>query len=298
MSKRALLFPGQGSQFIGMTEDFNDQGKDTINELNSLLDIDLVNIMYNDDAVNETQYTQPAILMHSVALLAQFQQSFDYCLGHSLGEYSALVASGVLTQEDAVQIVYKRGQLMSAAYPQGVGKMAAIMGAERNVIEAACTAVSNDEHLLNIANINGPGQIVVSGHAQSIDALIDRKQELGLKKIIPLNVSGPFHSELMKVIEAEFRAYLEQFDFQDAHVPVVQNVNALPETDAKRIKENLVKQLYAPVEYTDSIRFLIDQGVTEFIEIGPKKVLTSLVKKIDRNVTVKNITTTNEISEV
>lgn len=298
MSKRALLFPGQGSQFIGMTEDFNDQGKDTINELNSLLDIDLVNIMYNDDAVNETQYTQPAILMHSVALLAQFQQSFDYCLGHSLGEYSALVASGVLTQEDAVQIVYKRGQLMSTAYPQGVGKMAAIMGAERNVIEAACTAVSNDEHLLNIANINGPGQIVVSGHAQSIDALIDRKQELGLKKIIPLNVSGPFHSELMKVIEAEFRAYLEQFDFQDAHVPVVQNVNALPETDAKRIKENLVKQLYTPVEYTDSIRFLIDQGVTEFIEIGPKKVLTSLVKKIDRNVTVKNITTTNEISEV
>ncbi|TDM32595.1 [acyl-carrier-protein] S-malonyltransferase [Macrococcoides canis] len=298
MSKRALLFPGQGSQFIGMTEDFNDQGKDTINELNSLLDIDLVNIMYNDDAVNETQYTQPAILMHSVALLAQFQQSFDYCLGHSLGEYSALVASGVLTQEDAVQIVYKRGQLMSTAYPQGVGKMAAIMGTDRNVIEAACTAVSNDEHLLNIANINGPGQIVVSGHAQSIDALIDRKQELGLKKIIPLNVSGPFHSELMKVIEAEFRAYLEQFDFQDAHVPVVQNVNALPETDAKRIKENLVKQLYAPVEYTDSIRFLIDQGVTEFIEIGPKKVLTSLVKKIDRNVTVKNITTTNEISEV
>ncbi|UTH12497.1 ACP S-malonyltransferase [Macrococcoides canis] len=298
MSKRALLFPGQGSQFIGMTEDFNDQGKDTINELNSLLDIDLVNIMYNDDAVNETQYTQPAILMHSVALLAQFQQSFDYCLGHSLGEYSALVASGVLTQEDAVRIVYKRGQLMSTAYPQGVGKMAAIMGTDRNVIEAACTAVSNDEHLLNIANINGPGQIVVSGHAQSIDALIDRKQELGLKKIIPLNVSGPFHSELMKVIEAEFRAYLEQFDFQDAHVPVVQNVNALPETDAKRIKENLVKQLYAPVEFTDSIRFLIDQGVTEFIEIGPKKVLTALVKKIDRNVTVKNITTTNEISEV
>ncbi|MCO4096371.1 ACP S-malonyltransferase [Macrococcoides canis] len=298
MSKRALLFPGQGSQFIGMTEDFNEQGKDTINELNNLLDIDLVNIMYNDDAVNETQYTQPAILMHSVALLAQFQQSFDYCLGHSLGEYSALVASGVLTQEDAVQIVYKRGQLMSAAYPQGVGKMAAIMGTERNVIEAACTAVSNDEHLLNIANINGPGQIVVSGHAQSIDALIDRKQELGLKKIIPLNVSGPFHSELMKVIEAEFRAYLEQFDFQDAHVPVVQNVNALPETDAKRIKENLVKQLYAPVEFTDSILFLIDQGVTEFIEIGPKKVLTALVKKIDRNVTVKNITTTNEISEV
>ncbi|QTQ09121.1 ACP S-malonyltransferase [Macrococcoides canis] len=298
MSKRALLFPGQGSQFIGMTEDFNEQGKDTINELNSLLDIDLVNIMYNDDAVNETQYTQPAILMHSVALLAQFQQSFDYCLGHSLGEYSALVASGVITQEDAVQIVYKRGQLMSTAYPQGVGKMAAIMGTERNVIEAACTAVSNDEHLLNIANINGPGQIVVSGHAQSIDALIDRKQELGLKKIIPLNVSGPFHSELMKVIETEFRAYLEQFDFQDAHVPVVQNVNALPETDAKRIKENLVKQLYAPVEFTDSILFLIDQGVTEFIEIGPKKVLTALVKKIDRNVTVKNITTTNEISEV
>lgn len=298
MSKRALLFPGQGSQFIGMTQDFNDQGKDTINELNSLLDIDLVNIMYNDDAVNETQYTQPAILMHSVALLAQFQQSFDYCLGHSLGEYSALVASGVLTQEDAVRIVYKRGQLMSTAYPQGVGKMAAIMGTDRNVIEAAVTAVSNDEHLLNIANINGPGQIVVSGHAQSIDALIDRKQELGLKKIIPLNVSGPFHSELMKVIEAEFRAYLEQFDFQDAHVPVVQNVNALPETDAKRIKENLVKQLYAPVEFTDSIRFLIDQGVTEFIEIGPKKVLTALVKKIDRNVTVKNITTTNEISEV
>lgn len=298
MSKRALLFPGQGSQFIGMTEDFNEQGKDTVNELNSLLDIDLVNIMYNDDAVNETQYTQPAILMHSVALLAQFQQSFDYCLGHSLGEYSALVASGVLTQEDAIQIVYKRGQLMSTAYPQGVGKMAAIMGTERNVIEAACTAVSNDEHLLNIANINGPGQIVVSGHAQSIDALIDRKQELGLKKIIPLNVSGPFHSELMKVIETEFRAYLEQFDFQDAHVPVVQNVNALPETDAKRIKENLVKQLYAPVEFTDSILFLIDQGVTEFIEIGPKKVLTALVKKIDRNVTVKNITTTKEISEV
>lgn len=298
MSKRALLFPGQGSQFIGMTEDFNDQGKDTINELNSLIDIDLVNIMHNDDAVNETQYTQPAILMHSVALLAQYQQSFDYCLGHSLGEYSALVASGVLTQEDAVRIVYKRGRLMSTAYPQGVGKMAAIMGTDRNVIEAACTAVSNDEHLLNIANINGPGQIVVSGHAQSIDALIDRKQELGLKKIIPLNVSGPFHSELMKVIEAEFRAYLEQFDFQDAHVPVVQNVNALPETDAKRIKENLVKQLYAPVEFTDSIHFLIDQGITEFIEIGPKKVLTALVKKIDRNVTVKNITTTNEISEV
>ncbi|QQB05721.1 ACP S-malonyltransferase [Macrococcoides caseolyticum] len=298
MSKRALLFPGQGSQFVGMTDDFNERGQKTLEQLNHLFDVDLVHIMQHDEAVNDTKYTQPAIVMHSVVLLEQIQQPFDYCLGHSLGEYSALVASGVLTKEDAVQIVYKRGQLMSEAYPKGVGKMAAVIGTDRLVIEKACEAVSSEDHLLNVANINGPGQIVVSGHAQCIEALIDRKHELGLKKIIPLNVSGPFHSELMKVIEEEFRAYLEQFDFQEAQIPVVQNVNALPEIDAKRIKENLVRQLYSPVEFTDSIRYLIDQGVTEFVEIGPKKVLTALVKKIERNIPVRNITTTNEISEV
>ena len=298
MSKRALIFPGQGSQFVGMTEDFNESAQATLKEMNALLNIDLLSMMHHDERINETTYTQPAILMHSIALLEQYNGKFDYCLGHSLGEFSALVAAGVLTKEAAVQIVYKRGQLMNEAYPNGIGKMAAIMGTKREVIEEACTAISNHEQVLNIANINGPGQIVVSGHSEAIDALVEQKQTLGLKKVIPLNVSGPFHSELMKVIESDFESFINQFEFSDAKVPVIQNVTATPVTNAVEIKANLIKQLYSPVEFTNSIQYLIDNGVTEFVEVGPKNVLTSLVKKINRDVNTINIATTNDLSEV
>lgn len=297
---KVLMFPGQGSQYKGMAQDIyqSQTGKSLLEQYNQSIDADILSIMDSGDGLAETKNTQPAILMHSAAVLAMTNLEFDYVIGHSLGEYSALVAAKVLTAEDALKVVRKRGELMQSAYPPGIGGMAAIMGTDRSVIASACQTLSHDKEKLDIANINCPGQIVVAGHQSLIDQLIEQKSALNIKKIIPLNVTGPFHSSLMQCIEEPFRAFLQTITFNDAAVPVIQNVNALPVTDKEEIKENLIKQLYSPVEFSASVEYLLNQQADTFIEIGPGKVLSGLVKKINRNVDIMQIDTLNQIKEV
>ncbi|WP_239749532.1 ACP S-malonyltransferase [Mammaliicoccus sp. H-M34] len=301
MSKVAIMFPGQGSQKVGMAEDLYQKeinSTSILDRANESLSFDLLEIMFKDpeEILGLTEYTQPALLTHSSALMNALENlNYDFALGHSLGEYSALVSEGVLKFEDAVQIVHKRGTLMSEAFPQGVGSMAAVLGLNIDEVRAICEQLSTEDKLIEPANINCPGQIVVSGHSELIDKLVSEGKSLGAKRVMPLKVSGPFHSSMMKTIADDFENYINQFEWKDANHPIVQNVYAKPETDHKVIKENMVKQLFSPVEFSQSIEYLIDQGVDHFIEVGPNKVLSGLVKKISRDVKITSIQTIDDI---
>ncbi|PNZ30288.1 malonyl CoA-ACP transacylase [Staphylococcus petrasii] len=301
MSKIAIVFPGQGAQKVGMANDlYNEDAKATeiLNSAQEAVDFDLLETMFTDSEgkLGETENTQPALLTHSAALLNALENiNADYTMGHSLGEYSSLVAAGVLNFEDAVKIVRKRGQLMAQAFPNGVGSMAAVLGLSYEEVDTICKDLSTEDELIEPANINCPGQIVVSGHKTLIDKLAEEGKSLGAKRVLPLAVSGPFHSSMMQVIEKDFEAYINQFDWHDAKFPIVQNVNAKGETDAETIKQNMVKQLYSPVQFIKSTEWLIDQGVDHFIEIGPGKVLSGLIKKINRDVKLTSIQTLEDV---
>ena len=279
MGKIAVVFPGQGAQKVGMASDlYNEEERSTrvLNLAQETVDFDLLETMFtdNDGKLGETENTQPALL------------KVDYTMGHSLGEYSSLVASGVLSFEDAVRIVRKRGQLMARAFPNGVGGMAAVLGLDYDDVDKICQTLSTKEQLIEPTNINSPGQIVVSGHKSLIDELVEKGKELGAKRVLPLAVSGPFHSSMMKVIEEDFANFINQFEW---------HVNAKGETDAEVIKRNMVKQLYSPVQFIQSTKWLINQGVDHFIEIGPGKVLSGLIKKINRDVKITSIQTLEDV---
>ncbi|MBU9755402.1 ACP S-malonyltransferase [Staphylococcus aureus] len=301
MSKTAIIFPGQGAQKVGMAQDLynnNDQATEILTSAGNTLDFDILETMFTDEdgKLGETENTQPALLTHSSALLAALKNlNPDFTMGHSLGEYSSLVAADVLSFEDAVKIVRKRGQLMAQAFPTGVGSMAAVLGLDFDKVDEICKSLSSDDKIIEPANINCPGQIVVSGRKALIDELVEKGKSLGAKRVMPLAVSGPFHSSLMKVIEEDFSSYINQFEWHDAKFPVVQNVNAQGETDKEVIKSNMVKQLYSPVQFINSTEWLIDQGVDHFIEIGPGKVLSGLIKKINRDVKLTSIQTLEDV---
>lgn len=301
MSKTAIIFPGQGAQKVGMAQDLynnNDQATEILTSAANTLDFDILETMFTDEEgkLGETENTQPALLTHSSALLAALKNlNPDFTMGHSLGEYSSLVAADVLSFEDAVKIVRKRGQLMAQAFPSGVGSMAAVLGLDFDKVDEICKSLSSDDKIIEPANINCPAQIVVSGHKALIDELVEKGKSLGAKRVMPLAVSGPFHSSLMKVIEEDFSSYINQFEWRDAKFPVVQNVNAQGETDKEVIKSNMVKQLYSPVQFINSTEWLIDQGVDHFIEIGPGKVLSGLIKKINRDVKLTSIQTLEDV---
>ena len=301
MSKTAIVFPGQGAQKVGMASDlYNEETTATaiLNTAQKAVDFDLLETMFTDSEgkLGETENTQPSLLTHSVALLKALKGiDADYTMGHSLGEYSSLVAAGVLKFEDAVKIVRKRGQLMAQAFPNGVGSMAAVLGLSYEEVNKICKDLSTEDELIEPANINCPGQIVVSGHKSLIDKLAEEGKALGAKRVLPLAVSGPFHSSMMQVIEKDFEAYINQFEWHDAQFPIIQNVNAQGETDATTIKQNMVKQLYSPVQFIKSTEWLIDQGVDHFIEIGPGKVLSGLIKKINRDVKLTSIQTLDDV---
>ena len=284
MSKTAIVFPGQGAQKVGMAKDLYQVNKDATSILESAqttVNFDLLETMFTDkeEKLGETENTQPALLTHSIALLKALNYiDADYTMGHSLGEYSSLVAAGVLKFEDAVKIVRKRGELMTQAFPNGVGSMAAVLGLSYEEVNEICKEISFGDQLIEPANINAPGQIVVSGHKALIDKLTKEGKSLGAKRVIPLAVSGPFHSSMMQVIEENFASFIDQFTWNDAQFPIVQNYNAHGETKAETIKQNMVKQLYSPVQFIKSTEWLIDQGVDHFIEIGPGKVLSGLIK--------------------
>lgn len=301
MSKTAIVFPGQGAQKVGMAKDLYQVNKDATSILElaqTTVDFDLLETMFTDkeEKLGETENTQPALLTHSIALLKALNHiDADYTMGHSLGEYSSLVAAGVLKIEDAVKIVRKRGELMTQAFPNGVGSMAAVLGLSYEEVNEICKEISFGDQLIEPANINAPGQIVVSGHKALIDKLTKEGKSLGAKRVIPLAVSGPFHSSMMQVIEENFASFIDQFTWNDAQFPIVQNYNAHGETKAETIKQNMVKQLYSPVQFIKSTEWLIDQGVDHFIEIGPGKVLSGLIKKINRDVKITSIQTLEDV---
>ena len=294
--KSVLLFPGQGSQSIGMMNGFDsslvkevfDMGSDIFGE--DLLDL----ITSDNDKINQTIYTQPIMFLSGYAtylLLKEKKSSLqvDYVAGHSLGEITAACVAGVFSIDTAIQIVQKRAQLMQNAVPAGEGAMAAILGLEDTVVEEICKTLQSTG-VIEPVNYNSPGQIVVAGEKKLIEQSLEKFKDSGAKRALLLPVSVPSHCSLMRSAAEDFGSYLNDFEFNDADIPVVQNVNATDVVDKKLIKENLVAQLFNPVKWTASIQYLEKQGVSNFIESGPGKVLWGLNRRITKSEDVKHFT--------
>ncbi|PFG09198.1 MULTISPECIES: ACP S-malonyltransferase [unclassified Marinobacter] len=295
--KSAFIFPGQGSQSIGMLSSAAETWpiiNKTFADASSVLGYDLWQMCQKGpvEELNQTMITQPALLTASVALWRQWCVEGgvlpDFFAGHSLGEYSALVAAESLDFVEAVKLVRLRGELMQEAVPAGEGKMAAILGLEAADVIAACASAAQG-HVVSAVNFNAPGQVVIAGDTAAVDRAIEACKEKGARKVMALPVSVPSHCALMKGAAEELADALDAVRFSDAHVPVIQNVNAAAETDSAKLKSNLLQQLYSPVLWIDSVRTLVDNGVEVAVECGSGKVLAGLVKRIERDLAVYHI---------
>ncbi|WP_411844051.1 ACP S-malonyltransferase [Salinicoccus sp. HZC-1] len=296
--KRLILFPGQGAQYNGMAKDIyesSSEGRTALDEVFMNVDFDLKSIMFDEDErLNQTEYTQPALFAHSLAVLAATGIKGDMVLGHSLGELPALVHAGVLSIQDGVKIVAKRGALMSQSTGGG---MAAVIGMEAAEVQALCDELSTETRRVQPANLNAPDQTVVSGDASLIEEFAAKAKENGARRVMPLNVSGAFHSHLMDEAKAEFRAFVSDIEFSPPQIPVIQNVSAKAETDPTVIKSQLIEQITSPVRFVECVQTAVDEGAAEAIEVGPKKVLSGLMRKIDRSVSTSNIDTMEQVKE-
>lgn len=292
MQKFGFVFPGQGSQKAGMLSELaaiNPSVTDTFAQASEVLGADLWQITQDnpDGLLDQTHFTQPALLAASVAIwrvwMAQNAPLPAMLAGHSLGEYSALVCAGALSFEDAIMLVHKRGQYMQSAVPAGTGGMAAIIGMDDSRIDELCRAVAG-EGIVSAANFNSPGQTVIAGDRAAVERAMAACKEAGAKRALPLNVSVPSHCALMKPAADELAADLSGIEFKKPELPVVQNINGRASNELGEIRENLLKQLYMPVQWVDTIYCMRDFGVGKVVECGPGKVLGGLIKRIQPDI--------------
>lgn len=286
--KKAYVFPGQGAQFVGMGKDLYEgsaRSKELFEKANEILGFRITDLMFEgtDEDLRQTKVTQPAIFLHSVILAQSLGEGFqpDMVAGHSLGEFSALVAAKALTFEDGLILVSKRAQAMQKACEAEPSTMAAIIGLDDEVVESVCAGIYE---VVVPANYNSPGQVVISGSEKGIEIACEKLKEAGAKRALPLKVGGAFHSPLMEPARVELAEAINHASFKSPVCPVYQNVNALPFTDPEQIRKNLIDQLTSPVRWTQSARNMIADGATTFVEVGPGTVLQGLIKKADRNI--------------
>ena len=285
MSK-AYVFPGQGAQFVGMGKDLyesNPKAKELFDKANEILGYPITDIMFEgtDEDLKQTKVTQPAVFLHSV-ITALCLDDFkpDMVAGHSLGEFSALTAAGALSFEDGLRLVYARAMAMQKACEAVPSTMAAVINLPDETIEQICAEISKDGNVVVPANFNSPGQVVISGNVEAVKEACTKLKEAGAKRALPLAVGGAFHSPLMEMARVELAKAIEAAPISKPICPVYQNVDALPHTDPAEIKDNLLKQLTSPVRWTQSVKHMLADGMTEFVECGPGTVLTGLIGRI------------------
>lgn len=306
ISKTAFIFPGQGSQFVGMALDIynaHENVRELYQSANDILGFDLAKKCFEgpEDGLKQTLVTQPAIYVHSVALtqfLLKKQVSRQMVAGHSLGEYSALFSANVFNFEDGLNLVKIRAEEMQKAGQQSAGTMAAIIGLEAKALEQVCKTASEKLDVVSVANYNSSSQIVISGSIAGVELAMELAKEKGAKRVVPLVVGGAFHSALMQPAADGLKAGLEQAVFKNADVPVYTNVTAKPDTESAELKSLLLSQLTSPVRWVEIIQNMIADGVSEFYEIGPGAVLTGLVRRISREVSCVNINSLESLDNI
>jgi [acyl-carrier-protein] S-malonyltransferase len=291
--KLAFVFPGQGAQYVGMGQELVDKysvAAETFTEADRVLGFSLTELCLRgpEESLRLTYHTQPALLTMGIAAYRVFAEHCDVrpiaMAGHSLGEYTALVAAGAMAFGDAVRLVHLRGKWMNEAVPAGEGAMAAVMGLAEADLAEVCRAVSEAGTVVELANLNCPGQIVISGTAAGVAEAGRLAKERGARRVIPLEVSGPFHCSLMRPAAEKLGKALRETTIEDASVPVVNNVDAEPMSAAESIRDALERQLYSPVRFEDDVRRMLEMGVEGFIEFGPGTVLSGLIRKVDRRI--------------
>ncbi len=303
--KTAFIYSGQGAQYNGMAKELYEtyaSVRDIFEQAGDTLGVDMVDLCFEDNPkLHFTPFTQPAVLTVSYAIDQLMKEAGVYpnaVGGLSLGEYTALVSAGVMTFKEAVALVHKRGQLMEEAVPEGTGKMAAIIGLEKEAVEAICRRLSSTSSVVGIANYNTPNQLVISGHSKAVEEASQLMNEAGAKRVVELKVSGPFHSPLLQSASELLENEIDKLALHSFSYPVYSNVTAAPYSSEEEVKQLLVKQMTSPVKFEQMIVQMIDDGVESFVELGPGKTLRTFIKSIDRKVNVKNVENVSQLNKI